>query len=111
MIGDVPYPVETGVVSTRPASTARTGPVRVNEPDSGRSSDAPPTATEIAPGSLIRVPSRPGKEVRAAGRRDGTRALSPGASATRVKPASQRTGRTTEATGSLRYSCTTSAPA
>jgi hypothetical protein len=52
---------ETGVVSTRSAPAARTGPVSVNDPDSGRSSDAPPMATETSPGSTIRVPSRPGE--------------------------------------------------
>ena len=50
---------ETGLVSTRSAPTGRTGPVSLNEPESGRSSDAPPTATEISPGSTIRVPSSP----------------------------------------------------
>ena len=54
-LGPLSGRTETGVASTRSAPTARTWPVSVNEPDSGRSSDAPPTATEISPGSTIRV--------------------------------------------------------
>src|SRR5215467_394433 len=83
----------------------------MTDPVSGRLSDAPPTATEIEPGSTIRAPDRPVNEVRSACSRNATRQACPGASVTRANPASQRTGRTSEATGSLRYSCTTSVPA
>jgi len=43
--------------------------------------------------------------VRSACSRNVTRRSSPGSSGTRAKPASQRSGRTTWAAGSLRYSC------
>ena len=48
-----------------------------------------------------RVPARPWNAVRSACSRKVTRRAWPGSSGTRAKPASQRTGRTTWATGSL----------
>ena len=58
--------------------------------------------TVMLPGSTIRVKSWLVNEVRSACTRNVTRAASPGASAALVNPASHLTGRTTEATGSLR---------
>ena len=64
---------ETGVVSTRWAPTGRTGPVSLHEPESGTSSDAPPSATEISPGryslelSLDQTPDRILAELTASG--------------------------------------------
>src|SRR5699024_2316196 len=93
----------TGVSSTaRPGSITRTCPVRRKVPSRVTSSLEAPRRTRISPGSTMRCRSGPVKEVRSAWRRKLTRVLSPAASPTLVKPTRRLSGRTTEATGSLR---------
>ena len=86
--------------AVRPA--ARTGPCSVSVSRSASWSDAPPIPIPISPGSTIRSPDRPESAVRSEWTRNVTRRRWPGSSGTRAKRASQLTGRTTEATGSLR---------
>ena len=61
-----------------------------------------PTSTSIRPGSTIRSSVAPVNEHSSACTANETRAAAPGASGTRAKPRSCRTGRVTVATGSRR---------
>src|SRR5699024_9506310 len=77
----------TGVRSSAwPGSTTRTSPPIRNEPSRVTSSLEAPRRTRNSPGSTMRCRSGPVKEVRSAWRRKLTRALSPAARPTLVKP-------------------------